>query len=102
MILLAALVNIRLAALLPWKREARRSVLVRVQRLYLAGKCIEDLPQLAIAAVYLGERAGGGGLAGAVQSHEGGRGDAFEVAVDVDAELRRPSVEPPAAPPAFV
>ena len=37
-----------------------------------------------------------------VSSCAGASGDAFEVAVDVDAELRRPSVEPPAAPPAFV
>ena len=37
-----------------------------------------------------------------VSSCAGASGDAFEVAVDVDAELRRPSMEPPAAPPAFV
>ena len=65
MILLAALVNIRLAALLPWKKEARRTVLVRIQKLYLAGKCIEDLPQLTIAAVYLVQRSSSGELAGA-------------------------------------
>ena len=51
-ILLATLVNIRLAALLPWKKEARRTVLVRIQKLYLAGKCIEDLPQLTICLLY--------------------------------------------------
>ena len=64
-IMLAALVNIRLAALLPWKKEARRTVLVRIQKLYLAGKCIEDLPQLTIAAVYLVQRSSSGELAGA-------------------------------------
>ena len=65
MILLAALVNIRLAALLPWRKGSRRFVLVRIQKLYLAGKCIEDLPQLTIAAVYLVQRSSSGELAGA-------------------------------------
>ena len=65
MILLAALVNIRLAALLPWRKGSRRFVLVRIQKLYLAGKCIEDLPQLAIAAAYLVWKSSSGELAGA-------------------------------------
>ena len=65
MILLAALVNIRLAALLPWRKGSRRTVLVRIQKLYLAGKCIEDLPQLAIAAAYLVWKSSSGELAGA-------------------------------------
>ena len=62
--LLAGFVNIRLAALLPWKQASRRNVLVRLQRLYLAGKCIEDLPQLGIAAAYLAGRSASGELSG--------------------------------------
>ena len=57
--------NVRLAALLPWRTQDRRDVLVRIQRLYLASKCIEDLPQLVIAAVYLSARGVSGDLSGA-------------------------------------
>ena len=42
-----------------------QAVLVRIQRLYLASKCIEDLPQLVIAAVYLSARGVSGDLSGA-------------------------------------
>ena len=62
--LLAGLINIRLAALLPWKQTQRRAVLVRLQQLYLVGKCLEDLPQLAIAATYLAARGASGELSG--------------------------------------
>ena len=62
--LLAGFINIRLAALLPWKQTQRRAVLVRLQWLYLVGKCLEDLPQLAIAATYLAGRGASGELSG--------------------------------------
>ena len=62
--LLAGCINIRLAALLPWKQTQRRAVLVRLQWLYLVGKCLEDLPQLAIAATYLAGRGASGELSG--------------------------------------
>ena len=55
-ILLSALVNVKLVALLPWKQKHRRGLLVRVQRVYLIAKCIEDLPQLVISAAYLVSR----------------------------------------------
>ena len=55
-ILLSALVNVKLVALLPWKQKHRRGLLVRIQRVYLIAKCIEDLPQLVISATYLVSR----------------------------------------------
>jgi hypothetical protein len=55
-ILLSALVNIKLVALLPWKQKHRRGLLVRVQRVCLIAKCIEDLPQLVISIAYLVSR----------------------------------------------
>ena len=77
-VLLAALVNIRLAAL---------------PQLHSAGGATSPPVFAQVASL---------GRVVSVSSCAGASGDAFEVAVDVDAELRRPSVEPPAAPPAFV
>ena len=73
-ILLSSLVNIRLAALLPWDSKHRRGLLAQTLRLHTVGKIIEDLPQLVIAAIYLSQRracdadvscASGGGARGA-------------------------------------
>ena len=64
-VMLSGVVNVSLAALLPWRWNDRRGVLVRIQRLYLAAKFIEDLPQLAIAAFYLAARGVSGDMSGA-------------------------------------
>ena len=58
--LLAATVNVRLAALLPWKRVSRESgvrsrsvALRRILWLHMLHKFVEDLPQLVLAGIFL-------------------------------------------------
>ena len=60
LVLLAATVNVRLAALLPWKRVSRKSgvrlrsvALRRILWLHMLHKFVEDLPQLVLAGIFL-------------------------------------------------
>jgi hypothetical protein len=60
LVLLAATVNVRLAALLPWKRVSRESgvrsrsvALRRILWLHMLHKFVEDLPQLVLAGIFL-------------------------------------------------
>ena len=73
LVLLAATVNVRLAALLPWKQSGeerirstggrakvlwRARVLRNILWLHMMHKLIEDLPQLVLAALFLGTQSG--------------------------------------------
>ena len=72
-VLISATVNVRLAALLPWKQSGekrirstggrakvlwRARVLRNILWLHMMHKLIEDLPQLVLAALFLGTQSG--------------------------------------------
>ena len=70
LVLLAATVNVRLAALLPWHKDDRSDALKRILKLHTASKVVEDLPQLVLVGVFLvhssvSDRADGSGAVGA-------------------------------------
>ena len=70
LVLLAATVNVRLAALLPWHKDDRSDALKRILKLHTASKVVEDLPQLIVVGVFLvhssvSDRADGSGAVGA-------------------------------------
>ena len=66
LVLLAATVNVRLAAMLPWKRVSRKSgvrlrsvALRRILWLHMLHKFVEDLPQLVLAGIFLSIQSSG-------------------------------------------
>ena len=62
LVLAAALFNPRLCKLLPWTSQARPDVEAQILKIFLLSRCSEDLPQLIVAATYLG--LGGGTTSG--------------------------------------
>ena len=53
LVLSATLFNVRLSRLFPWTSEARPAAERLIQRIHLASRCCEDLPQFVVAVVYL-------------------------------------------------
>ena len=82
LVLLAATVNVRLAAMLPWKRGSRESgvrsrslALRRILWLHMLHKFVEDLPQLVLAGIFLSiQSSGGPGNDGPVENAEAAAG----------------------------
>ena len=102
-VLSATLFNVRLSRLFPWTREARPAAERLIQRIHLASRCCEDLPQLVIAAIYLSlgggtssESRGAAALQLLVSGTSFGLALLFLCLQVADTAIASPPTEPPA------